>query len=207
MRTLRKSLFVFLAFGLSVLALGVVGTGSASAAEGDFVYTAKSGDSYTELARSSVIKFDQESEDVSLNAAQVTAAETWVTQEAGSPAINVGEEVIVSRTSVEKFAAQAGGLDDAAKSRWQSYADRSSITVGRLEDKQKPTTEEDRAQEQANSRQSNNNQEQSSERNREENESGSTENPSSRRWIIIAIVVLLVLAAVTLMRSSNKKDE
>lgn len=202
---LRKGLFGVLALGLSVLALGTVGAGSASAAEGDFKYTAKSGDSYTELARSSVIKVDQESEDLSLNAAQVTAAETWVTQEAGSPAINVGEEVTVSRASVEKFAAQAGGLDDAAKNRWQRYADQSSITVGELAEQQKPTVEEDKAQaeeeQQTAEEQQQNNTDEATE------EENANENNSSRRWIVIAVVVLLVLAAVSLIRSSNNKDE
>lgn len=216
MRILKKTLILSLAFGLSLVALSL-GTSQSASAESetsnDFVYTAKAGDSYTELARSSVIKFDQDSDEVELNAAQVTAAETWVTQEAGSPQINLGSQVTVSRASVEKFAKQANGLDDSAKGRWQKYADASSISVGELKDKVRTTVSEDTAQaeEQTESEQQKSAEEQSKndQNTSDENKSedNKDDNKASRRWIVIAIVVLLVLAAVTLIRSSNAKDE
>lgn len=214
MRALKKTLILSLAFGLSLVALSLSTSPSVSAeseTDTNYVYTAKSGDSYTELARSSVIKYDQSNEELDLNAAQVTAAETWVTQEAGSPQINLGAEVSISKASVEKFSKQAGSLDDAAKSRWQRYADVSSISVGELKDKVKPTVTEDTAQaeEQAKTEEQKateeaaqtNNEQAKTEDNKDENQK------SSRRWIVIAIVVLLVLAAITLIRSSNTKDE
>ncbi len=220
MRILRKTLILSLAFGFSLLALSLA-TGRSAAAEAEstdnYVYTAKSGDSYTELARSSVIKYDESNNEIELNAAQVTAAETWITQEAGSPAINAGAEVSVSKTSVEKFAKQAAGLDDSAKARWQKYADASSITTGELKDKVLPTVDEDQAA--ANSTEQNKTEGESStteestdqtkssdENKTEENKEGSNKK-SSKRWIVVAIVVLLVLAALSLIRSSNAKDE
>lgn len=221
MRTLRKTLILSLAFGFSLLALSLTTAGSTSAetentaSTDNYVYIAKSGDSYTELARSSVIKYDQSNNEIELNAAQVTAAETWVTQEAGSPAINLGSEVSVSKASVEKFAKQAASLDDATKARWQKYADVSSISNGELKDKVLPTVSEDQAAAENNtSESSNEEQDQTSENTEEQNseeskteESKDENKKSSKRWIVIAIVVLLVLAALTLIRSSNAKDE
>ncbi len=216
MRTLKKTLILSLAFGLSLLALSLGTSPSASAeseTSGDYVYIAKAGDSYTELARSSVIKFDQSTDEFELNTAQVTAAETWVTQEAGSPQINLGSQVTVSKASVEKFAKQAAELTDSAKGRWQKYADASSISVGELKDKVRSTVSEDTAQaeeqnesdQQKSTEEQSNNDQNTSDDNKSEDKKD--DNKASRRWIVIAIVVLLVLAAVTLIRSSNAKDE
>jgi cobalamin biosynthesis Mg chelatase CobN len=220
MRILRKTLFLSLAFGLSLIALSLTTSGSASAAtEADsYIYTAKSGDSYTELARSSVIKYDQGNNEIELGIAQVTAAETWVTQEAGSPAINVGQSVSVPKASVEKFAKQAAALNDAAKARWQTYANASSISVGELKDKVKATTSEDttaQAQTESNTAddategEGTQTDEAQTEATTDEakTEDNNDDKKSSRRWIVIAIVVLLVLAAVILIRSSNARDE
>jgi lipopolysaccharide export LptBFGC system permease protein LptF len=219
MRILRKTLILSLAFGFSLLALSLTTSSSAAAESADsYVYTAKSGDSYTELARSSIIKYDQSNKDLELNAAQVTAAETWVTQEAGSPAINVGQEVSVSKTSVEKFAKQASSLDDSAKARWQKYADASSITNGELKDKVLPTVDEDQAASSNSESSDSSSTDQSSDASSEENKTESAdqtktednkdgEKKSSKRWIVVAVVVLLVLAALSLIRSSNAKDE
>lgn len=72
MRTFRKTLILSLAFGLSLVALSL-GTSPSTSAESEsdtaYVYTAVSGDSYTELARSSIIKYDQDNDDIDLNAA------------------------------------------------------------------------------------------------------------------------------------------
>jgi hypothetical protein len=208
MRFLKKLSILSLAFGVSLLALSLSSSASVSAeteTEANYVYTAKAGDSYTELARSSLIKYDLDTEEVELNTAQVTAAETWVTQEAGSPAINVGQEVSVSKASVEKFAAQAATLNDAAKARWQVYADASSISNTALDEQVKTTTSEDEAKKEAEQKA----QEQASNESQDsQDEASSEENKnSSRRWVIVAVVALLVLAAISLVRSSNQKDE
>jgi hypothetical protein len=209
MRILKKTLTLSLAFGLSLLALSLTTTPSVAAeaateTETNYVYTAKAGDSYTELARSSLIKYDLDTEEVQLNAAQVTAAETWVTQEAGSPAINVGQEVSVSKASVEKFAKQAAELSDAAKARWQTYADASSITNTSLDEQVRTTTSEDEAMEMAEQEAQAQASDEAANQDEQSDEAGQS---SSRRWVILAVVALLVLAAVSLVRSSNQKDE
>ncbi len=204
MKFLKKSLFLSLAFGLSLLTLSLVSQTKTSAAsqaetEANYVYTAQPGDSYTELARASIIRYDLDTEDVDLNAAQVTAAETWVTQAAGSPQIYVGQEVLVSKDSVQKYADQAASLDDSAKGRWQVYADKGSITNGELKDKVRDTVSEVAAKTAA--------QKAKDEASKNDQEEKQDDKKASRRWVIVAIVVLLVLSAVTLIRSSNQKDE
>lgn len=211
MKLLRKTLFLSLAFALSLIALSLGTSSKASAAspeqtEANYVYTAQAGDSYTELARASVIRYDLDTESIDLNAAQVTAAETWVTQAAGSPAIYVGEEVLVSKESVQKYSEQAAGLSDEVKSKWQVYADNGSITNGELKDKVRATVSEVAAKVEAEVKQA------AQEKVDAVNEAKAEEEKkddkkASRRWVIVAIVILLVLAAVTLIRSSNQKDE
>lgn len=208
MRILRKTLLLSLAFGLSLVALSLGTSQSTSAAtpaeaEANYIYTAVAGDSYTELARASVIRYDLDTESIDLNAAQVTAAETWVTQDAGSPQIQVGQEVLVSKESVQKYSEQAAGLSDEVKSKWQAYADQGSITNGELKEKVRATVSEVVAKVEAEKKAA----EQKVEEATKTEETKPSENKNSRRWVIIAIVILLVLAAVTLIRSSNQKDE
>ena len=211
MKIFKKTLILSLAFGISILALSLTTSSNTSAAsqaesEANYVYTAQSGDSYTELARASIIRYDLDTDSVELNAAQVTAAETWVTQEAGSPQINAGQEVLVSKESVKKYSEQAASLSDSAKSRWQAYADKGSITNGELKDKVRSTVSEVAAKTEADKKaaeQQNNNQENTDNKTEDKQD----DKKSSRRWVVVAIVILLVLAAVTLIRSSNQKDE
>lgn len=208
MRFLRKTLFFSLAFGLSLVALSLGNSQSASAAtpaeaEANYVYTAVAGDSYTELARASVIRYDLDTESIDLNAAQVTAAETWVTQDAGSPQIQVGQEVLVSKESVQKYSDQAASLSEETKTKWQAYADKGSITNGELKEKVRATVSEVVAKVEAEKKAA----EQKAEETSKAEEASKTDSKTSRRWVIIAIVILLVLAAVTLIRSSNQKDE
>lgn len=213
MRILRKTLFLSLAFGLSLVALSLGTAQKTSAAsqaesEANYVYTAVAGDSYTELARASVIRYDLDTESIDLNTAQVTAAETWVTQDAGSPQIQVGQEVLVSKDSVQKYFEKAAGLSDDSKSKWQVYADKGSITNGELKDKVRATVSEVvakvEAEKKATEQKAEEARQATEEASRDDNES---DKKSSRRWVVIAIVILLVLAAVTLIRSSNQKDE
>lgn len=210
MRLLRRTLFLTLAFGLSLFALSISTQPSASAAspeqtEANYVYTAQPGDSYTELARASIIRYDLDTESIDLNAAQVTAAETWVTQDAGSPQIYVGQEVLVSKDSVQKYSEKAAGLSDEVKSKWQAYADKGSITNGELKDKVRDTVAEVAAKTVAVKEAAE--QKVKEEAAQKAVEEKKDDKKASRRWVIVAIVVLLVLAAATLIRSSNQKDE
>lgn len=213
---LRRIILTSFALGLSLVALNVGSPASVSAESENndsYVYVAKAGDSYTELARSSIIKFDEANDKVELNTAEVTAAETWLTQDAGSPAIQVGQEVKVSKANTEKFAKQADELSDEAKNLWQGYADKSSISNTDLKDQ---TREEGTAPVEAPAETPQTEQSTETPKDTEQSKveddkknSENTEKKSSKKWLILAIVVLLILAAVSLIRSSSsdKEDE
>lgn len=208
MKFFKKTLILTLTFGLAIFALSISSSSSVSAASqqqtgANYVYTAQPGDSYTELARASIIRYDLDTEDIDLNAAQVTASETWVTQDAGSPAIYVGQEVLVPKESVQKYSEKAASLSDEVKNKWQVYADKGSITNGQLKDKVRETVSETAAKTAAIKKAA----EQKSQNEAGENEEKKDDKKTSRRWVIIAIIVLLALAAVTLIRSSSQKDE
>lgn len=85
-----------------------------------FSYTAQRGDSYTKIARKAVQTYGINN-DVELSGAQIVAAETFLTSEAGFPLISEGEVVELSEDSVKAAVEKADGLDEAAEARWERY--------------------------------------------------------------------------------------
>lgn len=85
-----------------------------------YSYTAQSGDSYTKIARKAVQTYGW-NKNVSLSQAQIVAAETFLTSEAGFPAVNEGEKVELSEAAVEAAVKKAQDLDEAAQARWERY--------------------------------------------------------------------------------------
>lgn len=78
--------------------------------------TAKAGDSYTTLARQAV-----QDADSSLSKAQVIAAETFLTQNAGEPAVNVDQAVLIKQADLDKAIKKAKGLSKADIAAWKTY--------------------------------------------------------------------------------------
>lgn len=85
-----------------------------------YSYTAQAGDSYTKIARKAVQTYGWNKE-VSLSLAEIVAAETFLTSDAGFPAINEGQTVELSEEAVESAVKKAQDLDDAAEARWERY--------------------------------------------------------------------------------------
>jgi hypothetical protein len=87
-----------------------------------FNFTAQPGDSYTKMARKAtqIYGIDTQTE---LSGAQIVFVETNVTIEAGSPELNVGEEVSINKSTVESWVNKAKELTDEQKANWQVYAD------------------------------------------------------------------------------------
>lgn len=83
-------------------------------------FTAQRGDSYTKIARKSVQIYGI-TNNVDLSQAQIVAAETFLTSEAGFPSIDAGEAVELSADAVKSAVEKAQGLDDAAKALWEKY--------------------------------------------------------------------------------------
>lgn len=85
-----------------------------------FSYTAQPGDSYAKIARKAVQTYGY-FEEVNLSQAQIVAAETFLTSDAGFPALSVGESVTLSEEAVKAAVERAEDLDEAAEARWERY--------------------------------------------------------------------------------------
>lgn len=85
-----------------------------------YSFVAQSGDSWTKLARKAVQTFGIRN-NVSLSEAQIVAAETFLTSDAGFPDLNLGQEVELSPEVVKAAVEKAQALDEAAVARWQKY--------------------------------------------------------------------------------------
>jgi hypothetical protein len=93
-------------------------TTAAKPATYDFV--AKSGDSYTVMARKSV-QTQANKDKVKLSNEQIVFAETNLTILAGSPELSVGQSVKIDRATVKAWVDKATKLTDAQKAAWTPY--------------------------------------------------------------------------------------
>lgn len=85
-----------------------------------YTYKAQPGDSYTEIARKAVQTYGIDN-NVNLTQAGIVFAETNLTNDAGSPELEVGQEVKISKGSVKKYAEEAGKLSDSQQKAWNYY--------------------------------------------------------------------------------------
>src|SRR5215216_3319748 len=94
--------FVFVAFRPSVAYAQDQQTDQNQADENTstYNYVAQSGDSYSKMARKAVQTYGINKQ-VNLSGAQIVAAETFLTTDADSPELNIGEEVKVSESAVD----------------------------------------------------------------------------------------------------------
>lgn len=83
-------------------------------------YRARSGDSYTVLARKAVQTYGIINS-VELSPAQIIYAETNLTLEADSPLLDVGEKVSIDGNLVEAWVKKAQNLNPKAEKMWQPY--------------------------------------------------------------------------------------
>jgi len=87
----------------------------------EYNYVAQAGDSYTKIARKAVQTYGHKNK-VSISQAKIIFAETNLTQEAGSPALEIGQKVSVKESIVKKWVDSAGKLNAAQQAAWQYYA-------------------------------------------------------------------------------------
>lgn len=83
-------------------------------------YVAQPGDSYTKLARKAVQTFGLKF-DVSLSRAQIVFAETNLTQAAGSPLLDLAEEVEIDEADVAEWVEAAQQLSEVEEAAWSTY--------------------------------------------------------------------------------------
>ena len=89
-------------------------------AKDPYAYTARSGDSYSVLARKAVQTYGIR-EKVNLTQAQIIAAETFLTSEAGFPALNLSQSVTLDKTVVKAAIVKAQALSATSLALWQTY--------------------------------------------------------------------------------------
>lgn len=83
-------------------------------------YIAQPRDSYSKIARKAVQTYGA-IHNVSLSQAQIVAAETYLTQAAGSPKLTVGQEVSIQEAEVKSAVEKAQGLSESALALWEKY--------------------------------------------------------------------------------------
>lgn len=86
-----------------------------------YTFTAQSGDSYTEIARKVTQIYGIETE-TNLSGEQIVYVETHLTKAAGSPALNIGQEVTFSQSLVQEWVDSAVNLSEGELSLWTKYA-------------------------------------------------------------------------------------
>ncbi len=90
------------------------------ASHGASTYTAQSGDSYTVLARKAVQAYSKDA-DTNVSRAQIVAAETFLTTDADSPMLEVGQKVTLDKSAVANAVKKAQALTSAELAAWQVY--------------------------------------------------------------------------------------
>ena len=125
-----KRIIVASALFAALWAVGGVGAPTASAAEAtpktttanndNYVYTAQPGDSYTKMARKAIQTYGVNTK-TNLSGAQIIFAETNLTIVAGSPELEIGQKVTISKATVKEWVEKAQKLTTEEKAAWQVY--------------------------------------------------------------------------------------
>ena len=85
-----------------------------------YTYVAQPGDSYTLMARKAIQTYGIKNKS-KLSRAKIIAAETWLTQAAGSPALNLAEKVQIKESSVKDTVDKALKITAAEEAAWAVY--------------------------------------------------------------------------------------
>ena len=85
-----------------------------------YSYVAQPGDSYTKLARKAVQTYGAKYS-VDISQAGIIFAETNLSQQAGSPQLNISQKVDIKESVVKDWVDKATRLSDAQKAAWGHY--------------------------------------------------------------------------------------
>lgn len=91
-----------------------------AAQTGKATVTAEAGDSYTVLARHAVAQYSKDA-GVEVTPAQAVAAETFLTQDANAPELEVGQKVTVNKADVANAVKKAQALSADEQAAWEVY--------------------------------------------------------------------------------------
>jgi hypothetical protein len=96
------------------------GSQKPGAANKDYAYTTVDSDSYTVLARRSVQAYGT-ANNVPLSPAQIIAAESFLTEQAGQPLLEVGQQISLKNTDVKAAIERARSLSADELAAWETY--------------------------------------------------------------------------------------
>jgi len=94
---------------------------SETATVGSFDYVAQPGDSYSLMARKAVQTYGVIN-NVNLSGAQIIFVETNLTLAAGSPVLNLGQQVSIDGNLIAEWIEKARELSEGQQAGWQVYA-------------------------------------------------------------------------------------
>lgn len=85
-----------------------------------YSYAAQEGDTYSQIARKAVQTYGIR-ENVKLTPAEIIFVETNLTQQAGSPMLEVGQKVALEKSSIKDWVKKAEKLNEEEQAAWQVY--------------------------------------------------------------------------------------
>jgi hypothetical protein len=98
----------------------------------NYSYIADPGCSLSLLARRSLQLYDEQTDKVSLNKAQIIYAETHIVKEAGARWLLIGEQVEIDGALVSKYAHSSQELNAANQRAWQVYARQANFNLSNI---------------------------------------------------------------------------
>lgn len=97
-----------------------MGTSTDEASAALYNYTAQRGDSYTEMARKAVQAYAKQ-HNSNITQAGIIFAETNLTKSAGSPRLEVGQEIKFAEETLKEWTEKAQALTAAQQASWNKY--------------------------------------------------------------------------------------
>jgi hypothetical protein len=94
----------------------------------NFDYVAQPGDSYSLMARKAVQTYGINNS-VNLSGAQIIFIETNLTKAAGSPVLNLGQNVSIDGNLVSEWVDKAQALTEEQQALWQPYANNANFNT------------------------------------------------------------------------------
>lgn len=85
-----------------------------------YSFTAQEGDTYSQIVRKAVQIYGIQ-EKIKLTPAEIIFVETNLTQQAGSPVLEVGQNVTLEKSTIKEWVQKAEKLTDEEQAAWQVY--------------------------------------------------------------------------------------
>ena len=124
---MKKLLALSVLLPLFALALAIVAPAPETSAASkkkekatSYSFTAQEGDTYSQIVRKAVQIYGIQ-EKIKLTPAEIIFVETNLTQQAGSPVLEVGQNVTLEKSTIKEWVQKAEKLTDEEQAAWQVY--------------------------------------------------------------------------------------